>query len=885
MQTRYTLSWLIGLVGCLGIMLQNSAHAIEAPLSSPKLQTLDQLSRLQIPVNNASTFRMVRGSGETTIVLERVSAAQLASLKSLSDQRVAGLSVKAVGLDSAEIQLSFREQGTESFAYLQGTPPVLVVDLWNQEKSIKNIAATEEEFPKEKVAKVAPKKVKKISTKNRSIASVEKKSVEQEAKSLIPIRKINPIQLDKDLFVKFVQPMPELKMERKEGLSLPPDLKVEEKWTFAKGDKETMEGKSFEYSKRLYKEEKYGLALKTIEIALRDYPKSPHVDELKLLKAFAYKKLGENTKKDALTIRADELLTDLIAKPNEEGKFPAYTKQVRLYFGNEFYLKENWLSAIEQYEAASALMDNKEGDYPYLQLLLADAYGKVNQPRRAERFYRFLTQNFPNHPAGKESAYRMADLLATEKNYKRVVELGEEALNDFASYEKTRPEVLFNIGEANFWLGSYAKSEKYFRKFIDNYSSQTISALAWVRLGEIAELTKRNLNQASELYSKAKNGYPFSLGDLVASVRLARINTFTEKDPAYIAKNLTELLSQDKIDWELRRMAELVLIDYAILTDQVDRAISISRSGMADTDGVAYENYKQAYTRSLFVKINELNSEKKFREALALYDRERKWFDLYGAESYKSAAQTYRGLGLYATSNEFMEKYAKEAAKGRGIASLDKDEAMLTEKARNSFARGAYAEVLSLLPNANDSQVLYMKSLSEFRLGQKIESYKTAEKAFAIFAKEKESITDTMVEETADLLIERDDKERDFAKMSKDIESAIQLLKKDNERLIYAKADALWYQKEHAAAVVAYKAALEKFPKSTRAERSRYNMGMSLVNLGKREEAVKVLTDLRNESQSVWADSAKQELELMDWEKKYSSVLRTLPPSGLGIAK
>ena len=27
-----------------------------------------------------------------------------------------------------------------------------------------------------------------------------------------------------------------------------------------------------------------------------------------------------------------------------------------------------------------------------------------------------------------------------------------------------------------------------------------------------------------------------------------------------------------------------------------------------------------------------------------------------------------------------------------------------------------------------------------------------------------------------------------------------------------------------------------------------------------------------------------QELELMDWEKKYSSVLRTLPPSGLGIS-
>jgi hypothetical protein len=62
-------------------------------------------------------------------------------------------------------------------------------------------------------------------------------------------------------------------------------------------------------------------------------------------------------------------------------------------------------------------------------------------------------------------------------------------------------------------------------------------------------------------------------------------------------------------------------------------------------------------------------------------------------------------------------------------------------------------------------------------------------------------------------------------------------------------------------------------------------MGMSYISLGKNEEAVKQLTQLKDSGQSVWAESAKQELELMDWEKKYSSVLRTLPPSGLGITE
>jgi hypothetical protein len=45
-----------------------------------------------------------------------------------------------------------------------------------------------------------------------------------------------------------------------------------------------------------------------------------------------------------------------------------------------------------------------------------------------------------------------------------------------------------------------------------------------------------------------------------------------------------------------------------------------------------------------------------------------------------------------------------------------------------------------------------------------------------------------------------------------------------------------------------------------------------------------VFTTLKESGESVWAESAKQELDLLAWEKKYSYVLRTLPPSGLGIS-
>lgn len=148
----------------------------------------------------------------------------------------------------------------------------------------------------------------------------------------------------------------------------------------------------------------------------------------------------------------------------------------------------------------------------------------------------------------------------------------------------------------------------------------------------------------------------------------------------------------------------------------------------------------------------------------------------------------------------------------------------------------------------------------------------------------KGELSDEEIENFADVLIERDETERDFPRMEREVAELRAICAKENERLLFAAADALWYQKRHKDAEKAYRAALEKFPSGIRSDRGRYNLGMSLLALGRRDEAVKLMTDLRNSGQSVWSESANQELQLIEWERKYSSVLRTLPPSGLGIA-
>lgn len=870
MRTHVGLAWWLG----IGAVCFLSISAVVSGQESARLESLEQYTRIQIPVTSGSGFRLLSGKGgEATLVVERVATGVLETLPTLRDARVTQVTVKTLGLDKAEVTVHFADAGTESFAYNQGSN--LVLDLWK--------GAAPKASPGAVTASL-PKAVKKAAggAKERVIASVKTATEKKPAAPAVP-----PLKIDRDLFQHFVLPMPELTITAKDGgIDMPPKFALEERWKFPEGDKETDEGKAFEFAKKLFKSKKYGLCLKAIEILLRDHPDYENANQLEFLRALAYRKLGETTSADFLVDRSEKMLQELAARRDEDGQPEPYARLIVLHFAVDQLAKQNWLAAIQHLEYVSSATKPKDPDFPYVQMMLAEVYGKVDQPQRAERLYRFLTEKFPKHPLAKEAAYRISDLLALGKNYARAAEEGESALHAYPAYEKVRSEVLFQIGEAYFWLGQYAKSEKYFRRFTEISSAQTIASLAWVRLGEIEEVHRGNLKAAHADYLRAKNGYPFSKGDLVATVRLARLDLPTEKDPKFVVRTLEELLADKTVDWDLKRMAEVTFIDYLLLTGDTDRAISIASGGMAQTDGSVYELYKLGYQKGLFTRLSRLVADKEYGDALALYEREKKWLEGYGPETFRVMAVAYRGLGLFAAANQFMERFRDESAKkNRALASAAVVQQFNREKALNDFARGAYDEALVALGSATDARSAYLRAISQYRLGRKQLAYASAEKALPLLkSAAKDSFSDEEIENLGEVLLEHDSLERDFPRMQQQVAELRGLCDKENERFIYAAADALWYQKRHAEAEKAYKLALEKFPKGIRADRARYNLGMSLLALGRREEAVKLMTELRNSGQSVWSDSAKQELELIEWEKKYSSVLRTLPPSGLGIA-
>ncbi|MGZ3695962.1 MAG: tetratricopeptide repeat protein, partial [Bdellovibrionota bacterium] len=784
---RTVFTWWIAIFICF------SFAALASAQDSPLFQTLDQYTRIQIPVTGGSSFRLLNGNpAETKLIVDRMKPEALESLKNVNDRRVKSVTVSPTGLDKAEITVRFQESGTEAFAYMQGAN--LVLDLWRQEGKAQAQASV-------KPAAKLPAEVKKVKPASRSLASVKKsektKATQKSGKTEPAVSAVAPLDREKDLFQKFPLPMPELKITAKDGgIDLPPAIVPEKKWKFTKGDKTTEEGRVFELAKSLFAQGKYGLTTKTIEIALRDFPESEHNEELNLLQAFTYRKMAESTATPSLSDRAETMFTEMAAQRDGDGNPLAFNRMLQLYFGQKEYAKENWLQAIQHFEAVATATPEKDADYPYVQMLLADCYTKVEQGRRAERIFRFLAEHYPNHVLGKEGRYRIADLLGLEKNYTRVIEEGQKAMSEHPEYEKTRFEVSFQVGEAAFSLGQFALAEKYFRRFTELNSAATTAGLAWVRLGEIAELSRKDLTEARKSYMHAKNGYPFSQADLVATVRLARIDLPTEPDPAYVVKVLNELLPSKSVDADLRNMAKITLGQYLLRLGQLDEAISLAQNGMAQAEGAAYEGYKLAYMQALVAKMNSYNQKNRFADALALYNRERKWFDLYGAESYRSVSDTYRGLGLYATSNDLMEKFRVESAKSRGLASLASDPSLEIAKAKNSFARGAYSDAIAQVYGKNDLDSTVIRSLSEFRLGHKKDAYASAEKAFELMKPDSRA-NDLNLIQLNEVVLDRDQAERDFKRMERDISRSEALLGKDADELAYGKADALWYQKRH----------------------------------------------------------------------------------------
>ncbi|MCO5144462.1 MAG: tetratricopeptide repeat protein [Oligoflexia bacterium] len=843
------------------------------------LITLESYSRIEMPIMNSGSFELV-SSGTSAVILDvsGLSQSEYISFSKLKDQRISDIKVERIVGQKARITISLKEPGTESFAYLQKNN--LVIDLWKNQQ-----------LAKEKIIE-KKKAVKKIErTQARKIASVTKYKAAKAIQKTEEEIEVNPLKLGENIFLRFNLPLEPLKIVTKNReLRFPPEasMKTIYEWSEEK-DKELSEAqKGFNLALKLFNDAKYALSIKSIELTQDKNPSKFLKNKMNLLRAIAYDELATETKEESLHKRADDLLKEEIPNLEKDNNLVQASALARIYFAKKYFNQQNWLKTADYLEKASAQLSNGTEEKAYALLLLAEAYLKLNQNRRAERLYRVVSSDWHKSIFGKEAAFRLISLLASERNYSRVIDDGQDILRDFADYRKNRLESLFQIAEAFFWQKNYPKAIQYLKQMGKEGPYHTVNSLAMVRLGELSELVNGNLSEAEAYYQKTIDSFPFTYGANVAQIRQARLRINKEKEVDFMVSKIKEIMKSADSDQDLYKVSEIVLIDYLLQQNSYEEALSFCKKGKALNEGSAYNAYNEKIKTVLVKYFKYLVNEEKYVEALGLFENEKNEFQKTIDKIHLDLAKAYSGVGLFDSANREILLAKQTSQKGsRTLASAAVSKFSDVE-IENSFRQGDYRSCLDKIQrlksiDQSDVKIMFYKAISHFRLNDNrsgIEAtYQTIKANGLSDQKLEDADLYSLINYASTSLLE----DRDFSKRLKILIEGKKQFSEKNIKADLLIAETYFFTKDYERAIKEFKEAFSASGEEKDLERSKYYYGLSLIGAGKKEEGVKVLTEISEKSQGIWAESAKQEIGLVEWESKYSTVLKTLPPSGVGL--
>ncbi|NUM87676.1 MAG: tetratricopeptide repeat protein, partial [Bdellovibrionales bacterium] len=389
-------------------------HSLSARADGASIRTLGKYSRIEIPALPSTAVTATGGGEKIQLRLERSQDLSRVDTAALTDSRVREVKIRADRPGEALVDIRLKGPGADFFAWAQADPPAIVVDVWEVAPAPRKLAA----------AKPAVKR--EVSREPASRPETPEETV------------VEPITREGSVIPKFVVPMPALVLQGGK-VEVPSRLNVEDHWAFNPGRSSIPDDEAFNFALKLYGEKKFGLALRTVDLLERDHPATKHRHELRLLRAFALKKLSEEQKAPILLEQADKILQELVVTKDDAGRALPFQKTLLTYFTMKEYQAGVPLRAAEMVEALIRVTDVADPEYLKLQMILADLYVKLRRPRAAERIFRYIEEKHGSHPLAAEAAYRTADLLATEGNYVRVVEEGDKALKKYPAHRKARP--------------------------------------------------------------------------------------------------------------------------------------------------------------------------------------------------------------------------------------------------------------------------------------------------------------------------------------------------------------------------------------------------------------------------------------------------------------
>lgn len=145
---------------------------------------------------------------------------------------------------------------------------------------------------------------------------------------------------------------------------------------------------------------------------------------------------------------------------------PTHAKiiQAKLLLGQCYYLKNNYLKAIEQLEPLAVVNVNKE----IILFWTAETYLKLLNIKKAQSMYEALLKDFGNSVYAPQSLYSLGWSYFDEKNYLKAKSIFDKLILQFPKHQLSE-DALLKRAECEFNLGNYSEAISGLTLFMQSY--------------------------------------------------------------------------------------------------------------------------------------------------------------------------------------------------------------------------------------------------------------------------------------------------------------------------------------------------------------------------------------------------------------------------------
>ncbi len=367
---------------------------------------------------------------------------------------------------------------------------------------------------------------------------------------------------------------------------------------------------------KLSRENKHGLAVRTVEFLEKEHPSTKYLPEMLFLKANAYYRMGYED-------RGRALLQSLAktARGTEVGL------QTAGFLAAGSFQRQDWLAALEAFLNLKREMPEHELVWLF-RYGIAESLYRIKQGDQAREEYEWLSKNAPKPSIRAEAAFKIGDVFFERGQFAQAVSAYLSALKGRDSFVAAYPVVLLNLGESYFQLEELARAESVFKKFMEIAPGNPTAWRASLRLAEIKAMGSTLNADAEKAFLDTINRYPLSSGSLVARIRLLPCGSHGGFDlPA--AERL--ISSPEVVNFpadgaiypnQFRELAALTEVRMLVSYKQDQKALERGMARLRENPGVETRKLiEQAMIGSIKSILEKKLSEKDVFGAIAFYEK------------------------------------------------------------------------------------------------------------------------------------------------------------------------------------------------------------------------------------------------------------------------